>query len=351
MAVQLQSVLPVAEFRGSPRACGRGYGEVQAEAMRALLTMEVRPNRWRLRLAACCWQELGRWEKPVAEFVRGLAEGSGLTPAETTLLLLHEEIVHSKHCTALGATGPGTRDGRAIIGQNWDWASPLTPWPGLLRLRTNAMPATITYGYPGLWAAAGINEHGLALMWTSAGYRPKVAPLVGIPTYALIAGVLSRRTCREAIDLVERTPFAGCFIFFLADAAGEVWVLEAGGGRLEVVPCADVIGRANHYETAALRRFSRQRIPPDNLKENTRSRGRRMAELLRKHRGRIGPRTVESILCDHGRPPGLNICQHPLPGRHVVTIDSFYARPDRREFWIARGHPCRHRYERHPVLG
>lgn len=345
----LPSPIPESTYSGSPRACGRDYGQENAERIRALYTMETTPNRWRLALASKCRRVLEEWERPIVEFVRGISQGSGMSPDEITLLLLHEEIVHSKHCTAIAATGPGTRDGRAIAGQNWDWASPLGPWSSLLRLRTTVMPATLTYAFPGLWAAAGINEHGVSLLWTSAGYRPKVMPIVGVPTYALIAGILARRTARDAVELVRRTRFAGCFIFFIADAAGDVFVLEGGGGRLEVVPCADVISRANHYETAAMKHHSRQRTARESPKENTRARGRRAAELVRSAAGRMDAAAIEAILRDHGRPPGLSICQHPVPGRTMVTLDSFYVVPHKRELWLARGHQCRHRYEAHGI--
>jgi hypothetical protein len=36
-----------------------------------------------------------------------------------------------------------------VIGQNWDWAQSLYPWSSLVRLRTDSMPATLTYACPG----------------------------------------------------------------------------------------------------------------------------------------------------------------------------------------------------------
>src|SRR5688500_3249591 len=111
METKLSSHYEIAEFKGSALACGRAYGEAQAEAIRAFLFMEVAPDRARLNYARRCWRKLSEWEKPIAEFMRGIAQGSGLTIEETTLLLAHEEIVHTKNCTAFGATRTGTADG------------------------------------------------------------------------------------------------------------------------------------------------------------------------------------------------------------------------------------------------
>lgn len=345
----LASAHTVLDFAGPPRSCGRAYGESQAEAIGAFLAEEVPPDRTRMRYASQCWKILKGWKRPVVEFIHGMAQGCGRPIEEVTLLLLHEEIVHTKPCTGFGAMGDATRDGAPIIGQNWDWRPSLYPWSSLIRLATDSMPRTLTYAYPGLWASAGMNEHGMSLVWTGAGYLPKIRPRPGLPTYALIAGILACRTCREAIMLMDQTSIAGCFIFFLADAEGEVWVVEGLPGRIQPVQCQSAIGRANHYGCPESCEKSRQKLPRPTPIRNTASRGRRMAELLRQHRGRLDGALAQAILSDHGPRIGLSICQHPVPGRPSFTLDSFYALPAKKEFWIARGLPCRHEYACHRV--
>lgn len=335
-------------LKGSPRECGRQYGEANREAIDAFLWMEVTPDAQRLRYARRCWAVLRRWERPVVEFVKGMAEGSRLSTVELTLLLLHEEVFHAKPCTAVGATRHGTKDGRAIIGQNWDWNSSLYPWSSLTRLHAKGQPKQLLYSYPGLWASAGINEHGMSLVWTGAGYLPKVKPIVGVPTYALIAGILACRTCAEAIALLRKTKLAGCYVFFIADAKGEVYVLEGFPGRFEAVRCEDVITRANHYECERIARLAKQDIW-SNPKANTQFRGPRMAALGKRYRGQFDRIAMEKCLSDEGVGPGRNICQRAADSRRGMTIDSFYCVPSKREFWIARGIQSEHEYRRYKV--
>lgn len=350
MSPLLPSVHSLQELRGTARRCGRDYGETQAEAIDAFLHMEVAPDRQRLRYAGRCWEMLQQWRKPVPEFARGIAEGARLPVEEITLLLLHEEIVHTKPCTALGATRAGTKDGRPIIGQNWDWNSYLYPWSSLLRLRSDDGPAALHYAYPGLWAAAGINEHGLSLVWTGAGYLPKIKPIVGIPTYALIAGLLACKDCAKALALLRRTVNAGCFVFFIADAAGEVWVIEGVPGRMEMVRADDVITRANHYECAGIARRARQNLDQiENPLVSTQYRGPRMAALAQRFCGKINRHVMERCLRDEGVGDGRNICGRPKGTRRGLAIDSFYCLPVQREFWIARGIQTRHAYRRYRV--
>lgn len=345
----LPSIHTIHEFRGTARRCGEEYGRSQADWIRCFYAMETPPDPWRVRYAKRCWNHLRGWMPPITEWILGMAHGSGLSPEELTLLLLHEEIVHTKPCTAVGATREGTRDGHAIIGQNWDWNPRLYPWSSLLRARTDSMPRTLTYAYPGLWACAGVNEHGLSLVWTGTGYLPKIRPRDGIPTYALLAGIFTRHTCAEVIALCRRTRIAGSFIFFVADANGEVIVIESLNGDLEIERCKDVIDRANHYESERIVRLSGQKLPRDSYKVTTVNRTNRATAWMRKHNGRVDRHVVEGILRSHLPRPGMSICVHPVPGNNHcgITVDSFYALPSKREFWIARGLQCRHRYERY----
>jgi predicted choloylglycine hydrolase len=343
-----KSLYHLAEFRGTARDCGRGYGSSQAEAIGVFLHQQLQPDTLRVAYAERCSKILAEWEKPVFEFVQGMAEGSGRSLQEIVLVLLHEEICHVHSCTGIGATGKGTVDGSAVIGQNWDWDSALYPWSGLLRLHSDSMPGTLTYTYPGLWASAGMNEHGLSLVWTSSGLYPVFPCDVGVPTYALIAGIFTRRTCREAISLLQNTRNAGAFIFFLADAAGEVWVVEGMPGKVHPIECVEWIARANHFESEEMRRLSNQDLPP-KLNANSLSRATRMASLAKDHCGQITGELVTTFLSDHGVAPGLNICQHPARPGNGFTLDSFYLLPSRRQMWIARGLPCRHIYEKYIV--
>jgi hypothetical protein len=341
-----KSIYHLAEFRGTARDCGRDYGSSQAEAIGAFSQQQLQPDARRLGYAEHCTKILGEWEKPIFEFIQGMAEGSGRSLQETVLLLLHEEIGHAHSCTAIGATRNATIDRSSVIGQNWDWSNSLYPWSSLLRLHIDSMPATLTYTYPGLWAAAGMNERGLSLVWTSSPSFPMFPSDEGIPTYALIAGILTRRTCREAITLLQNTRNAGPFIFFLADATGEVWVIEALPGKVYPVECTDLIARANHFESEEMCRVSHQDVPSPN----SMSRARRMADLARAHRGQISGELVSTFLCDHGVGPGLDICQHATSLNHwILSLDSFYLLPSKREIWMARGSPCRHTYEKYCV--
>ena len=333
------------EVAGAARVCGQQYGEAQREGIDAFLHMAVAPDPKRLRYAARCWEVLKDWEPAVVDFVRGMAEGAGLTRAEATLLILHEEVEHLKHCTAVGATGAATRDGKPIIGQNWDWLSHLYAWSHLTRVAVRGQPKVLAYSFPGLWTGAGINEHGMSFVWTTGGAWPTVRPRVGIPSYALIAAILARKTCAEAIAMLRRTKNAGAFLFMIADATGEVWVVEGFPHTIEAVRCRDVLVRATYYETERMRRLSKQDVAGKIM--NTKYRGARMERMARAAIGNIDGPAVQRFLRDETNHTRHSICCRPKGDFRWATLDSFYCLPEKREFWIARGQPDRHVFKKY----
>ncbi|MCE9613474.1 MAG: C45 family peptidase [Lentisphaerae bacterium] len=343
----LTSEHTMVELAGSPRTCGRQYGDAMAERMEAFLHAEVTPDAQRLRYAARCWDVLRRWDPAVVQFIHGLAEGSGLSLVQVTLLLLHEEVEHLKHCTAIGATGAATRDGAPIIGQNWDWLSHLYPWSHLTRLKINGQPRALFYSYPGLWAGAGLNDYGLSFCWTSGGVWPKVKPKVGIPSYALIAGLLARRSCAEALTLLRRTRNAGAFIFMLADVKGALVVVEGVPHKIEIMPVHDIATRATYFESPRMCRLSRQDLTSKPV--NPQFRGERIAAMARRDAGHIDAARVESYLRDERETSVRSVCCQPKDDFRWMTLDSFYMLPRLREFWIARGSPRRHAFRRYEV--
>jgi len=332
-------LLTLTEVGGGARDAGRQYGRVFETEIMGFARQEVLPSKARLAYARKCWRHVERTSPTSAAFMRGLADGAHLSLDHITLLALHEEIVHQPHCTAFAATGNATRQGDTLVAMNWDWNSNLYPWPGLLRLAVHGQPRMLTYHYPGLWAGAGINEHGLAFMWTGSGYVPRVPPIVGVPTYVLIAELLWRSDVSEALAYLRSVTIAGAFIFFLGDASGRVVVVEGLPGRLIVDESGTALSRANHYAcTEAMACAKQQASFPRTT--STGYRASRMAALMGEHQGKLNVQRGKAILLDRDG-PGPWIHQFPY-GKQAsalggMTIDSLLADCRRRELHTCRG--------------
>ena len=245
-----QQVLQLTDVSGSPQDCGFAYGDSFAPLIFEFSAQEIKPSSSRLKYARNCWQCIEKDAAVSAAFIRGMSEATTIDTEHLTLLLLHEEIDQQSqfavpHCTAFAVRRSAMTD-NTIVAENWDWGPNCYYWPGLLKMKMQGSPVTLTYHYPGLWSACGINEHGLSLMWTG-GYNRPVKIAVGIPTYVLIAEILQLQTVNEAIRYLNAVNAAGAFIFLLGDATGDTCVVEVTPeGRItekSIFP----LYRANHF--------------------------------------------------------------------------------------------------------
>lgn len=334
------ATLEVTEIRGTACECGEAYGEAFEPLMMGFCQQEVAPDETRLAYAKRCWFHIERDAPLSAEFIRGMAAASHLSLAHVVLLTLHEEVAHMAHCTAFAAAGKATLEGNTIVGQNWDWPPSIYPWVGFLRTICEESPNTLTYNMPGLWACAGINDAGLALMWTTTGLFPPVPPEVGVPTYVMVAEILRQKTVEAAVDYVNRVKRAGTFNFLLGDAQGSVAVIEAIPGYV-AVERSESTSRANHFFDDEIIDLTKQSVG-DEVMETwaTMYRSERIADLLRQHHGSITPEVARHMLLDRdGEWPWLH--QYPAGAAAVslkaMTLDSFFAVCEERTLITCRG--------------
>jgi len=341
--------LSVTNVEGAVRQCGRLYGEQERESILGFLTSQISIRPRLLKFASGCWSNICETLPVVAEFCEGLAEGANLTTTHTTLLLLHEEVLHQEHCSIVGVSRAAACDGRSLVAQNWDWPATMYAWPKLLRLRTDSAPATLTYSFPGLWACAGVNDEGLAIGWSGAGYWPNVPPIRGVPTYALLAGLLLTRDVSEALDLLNSRCHAGSFIFFLADRAGELAVVEGWPGGLSVARNCDVELRTNHFLSPAAVSAVHQPDPASITESTTAQRLTSLQSLVASQAGRIDGIAIRNILSHEDVRAAYDI-DEVGPGYNSMTIDSLCIYPDNSQMWVARGLPDRHTFVCYPLV-
>src|SRR5688572_31563133 len=190
---------------GNPRERGRTYGQAFCPQIQAFLNTEIyqafnnhpATREEMRRYAAACAEQIKEYAPIIYGELEGMAEGAGLPLSEIVLITLHEELDHRgalpkvQHCTAVAVGPPDTSNGRAYVGQTWDWMPSVFGQSTMLHWQRDEGPSLLAYAYPGLWVGAGLNSAGLALCWTSANLGDKsLGARVGIPSYVLLAHLL-----------------------------------------------------------------------------------------------------------------------------------------------------------------
>ncbi len=328
---------------GRPRERGIQYGRRFREPVRAFLEREIysnfngnpSPRDAMLRYAAQCGRAVRRYSPLVADELGGMAEGAGLEFEEVVLITLHEELYHRgvlpsvDHCTALAAGPPDTRDGRAYVGQTWDWMVSVYGLSQLLLWQRPEGPDLLAYAYPGLWVGAGMNSAGIALCWTSGQGLDIPGPRVGIPSYVLIAQMLYQDSLKAAVEEARRAKHAGWFTFVLADGDGQLANVEGTPNELAV---------EFHRGHIARSYFGSRQLTRTPAAETVRfhPQCQRMADLLAGKKGQLDRSTLQGFFGDHES----TIC------KHWSTLDAMLFDCSAREAYLSRGPGCSGRWRK-----
>ena len=248
-APPLDEFPPAQEFAGSPRERGLAYGREFKDGIGEFLAREIHgafigPKHTKddvRRYAAACGREIAGFSPEIFSELEGIAEGAGIALEDAVMITLHEELYHRgvlpkvDHCTVVAAAPPVTRDGRAYLGQTWDWLESVYGTSRVLRWRRTAGPDVLAYGFPGLPVGAGLNAAGLALCWTSADLGDHaLGARVGIPSYVLLTHLLYQKSLDDAAAEARRAKHAGWFTFVMADGEGRLLNLEGSPAELAV---------------------------------------------------------------------------------------------------------------------
>lgn len=253
------------KIQGTPTRAGVQYGRKYRAEIYQFLNLLKNDNtfNWEgTREIAHRYEEFIKTFTPFTfAFLNGVAQGSKVDRLDLVTLLAHEEIVHHPHCTGISAKDPHTQ--KTVLGQTWDWAPRYAPFGSVVEYDIKGGQKVLSYHFPGLWSAMGINKAGLSLVWTGVGYYPNVKPMMGVPTYAIISELLQKKSVDEAVEFLERIPNAGSFAFLIADDH-ETAAIEAAPNKVVVDRESNTHLRANHYDMPELKDYTHQKLELDH---------------------------------------------------------------------------------------
>lgn len=290
---------------GAARERGEAYGRQFSAAIREFYASEIQQpfvghpasQQELLDYASRC-AEVVRDECPmIAEELDGIAAGSGLSFNEIVLINLHEELYHRGplpkhgHCTAV-ALAPSETGGPTFVGQTWDWMQTVAGKSSVLEWRREEGASVLAYGFPGMPFGAGMNEHGIALCWTSAALETQgVSPRVGLPSYVLIAHLLSQKDLDSVIRIAQRDRQAGWFTFVMADGKGHLVNIEGSPNGVAIEQSTSSVVRVG-YGTPQMQSTRPNGAPAQH------PRCERMCRLLEGSRGRNGQDMLQRYFSD-----------------------------------------------------
>ena len=346
-------------FSGTPKEIGLQHGETLKREIHELCGnllqryTDYSPHSNERSIIGFTARYLESTQKHVPELIEeieGIAEGAGLDFEKVFFMNCYDEMAYYNEtkeqvngCTLFLGTGRATADGRTYLGQGWD----MDPYfyPVITRLTPsgeNETPGVIMLTHPGIVGGAGINEHGLTLIWSTVKSTDEKT---GVPVTLLIRKVLAGKNLNDAVHTLLNTPRASGFNYMVANSSGG-FNIEATGSREEITYITAIHAHANHYEDRLLREYQ---IRPAVRSSNTYIRSGRMRQLLEDGFGQIDLEFCKKILCDHANYP-LGICRHIVEGESdSVTQAALIFIPGEKLMLASEGPPCEKGFELYPL--
>ena len=336
---------PIVEVRGKThREMGRVIGEQLQSAIEEILSELEIPGKHqssaaRSIIAGSFQERMSRYAPELLEEMKGIAEGSGV-PKEHIFIYNDlpemwqaDEFMQDmdRGCTALGFSdsplGP-------IVGKNNDIGENKAKYHIPHRYSfPNGRKALIST-WPGtVWAAAFVNDHGVATGGASVG-SATINP-DGFPSN-FDNRVLAERakSLQEALELIRSLPISShAFTGILADEEAILGLEVSVGGMAVKEPINGACWGVNHFIESEM--ITRQNVSAEIL-ANSWARWVRLEE-----RTKSVPHTVDgmkSILAYHA--DWGSICQHGKGPKRMHSSASYVMIPKERKIHFTYGKPC-----------
>jgi len=355
-------MIPIIDLGNDPRERGRLHGD----ALRFDIEQNLDTYFRRFAGFGCAREgilsESEKWiphlERLDPEFtaeLRGVAEGSGFSTPEITMLNVRYELyaglvrqaataatrVGVDGCTSFAVMPECTKNHETLIGQNWDW-----PDLKVMIARVHRKDKTdfICLGETGtVGGMQGVNQEGMgvainALLSVQDGKNAYEKPF-----RMRVRDILNARNMHEAILAISGTKRVAAMNFLIGHADGEAIDIEAGPDREAFLyPEGGILTHSNH--------FCKLEIESDVARfwPNTMYRNVRLARLLKQ----CQPLDVDKIkrqMSDHFAFPH-SICAHidddEPENIRLGTRSSILISLNTRTMYVTDGVPCESEYEK-----
>ncbi|MEI5993570.1 C45 family autoproteolytic acyltransferase/hydolase [Candidatus Enterococcus mansonii] len=273
----------------------------------------------------------------VAE-MQGVANGSGLDFQEILYLYTVYErsffdALISDKCTSFAVSGHATIDGSVICGQTND--ERLDEYRAEVdcvvhHVDTESELESLIYSHPGIPAYMGMNNYGLAVMWTyiDNGLRQE-----GVPTAGIIRELINKKTLKEAREYLYTVPHAVPNQFSLSHSLEGIASFECFPNKIYEHKTSDVMIHANHNSIAL-------QEPEEGGSKTSHSRFEAMEAIVTESYGMIDANVGKQFLANHRNFP-KSVCNHPSPEHPMSkSLASMVFDLGKGEMHLAFGNAC-----------
>lgn len=321
------------EYASQLEGLGRSLAEASPETLD--------PPAERRALARKCAAHVAEHAPFLLEELEGIADATGLETdvVETVPLALDARA----GCSLVAVAGERTVGRTPLFARNHDFYPSFRDFATCYRTEPADGLASIGCSCVYVGRCDGVNEAGLAIGFAEV---PPHEFEPGVTWQLAVRAVLDTcRTVTEAVEFLESIPHATNVNFLVADASGEIAIVEASPAEATAIfPDDDIVSVTREFRTESMREYqSTDRTPADC------SRRRAVAEWFDEQDRRVTEADLQTAMGD----PDVGVCW-PVDERREdprSTIWSWTIDPAERVGHLARDSPIETPYEAVRVPG
>jgi isopenicillin-N N-acyltransferase-like protein len=360
--------IPVLDLGDDPRERGRLHGDGLrtdiAENLDIYFRRFARLGYSQATVLAESEKWVSRLEPLDPEFnaeLKGIAEGSGFSIPEITMLNVRYELIVGlmrqaaagavrpgvDGCTSFAVMPEGTKTHETMIGQNWDWIPSVKTM--IARVHREQKTDFICLGETGtVGGMQGVNREGIGVVINALLSAQDGKNAYEKPFRMRVRDILNARNMHEAILAITGTKRVAAMNFLIAHAEGEAIDLEAGpDGEAFLYPTDGILTHSNHFCKLDIE-SDVARLWPNSMYRNV-----RLARLLRQQQP-LDIEGIKNLMSDHFSHPH-SICAHVDENEpenlRLETCCSVLICLNSRTMYITNGSPCTSAYEGFGLAG
>jgi isopenicillin-N N-acyltransferase like protein len=291
-----------------------------------------------------------KFDPVLIQQLKGQADGAEVTFDEVFALRCWFELrFHYKHlttlCTSFAATGKATRNGKMIIGQNFDVLPGSTLDMVRIKREDGSRELSLVF-----WGGGEltINSYGVGIVLnvvTSLDADQRLC----VPCCCLMPKVMREKRLGDALGTLC-THGRSMLHYMIGRSEGEIFSVETMPDDFNVTqPLDDFLVHTNHYITE---RFKVGDAKGLATRGGSYVRQQRLNRLMKSAHGDITPERMMEFMSDHNNYP-VAICGHPNtevpPDARSMTVSSVIMVPEEKVMYVTFGNPCEYSYEKYTL--
>ncbi len=274
----------------------------------------------------------------IAEELKGLAEGAGITYEDAVLLQIRVELIGFNEqnilegdCSTIGVQKSSKE---VVTGQTIDLPGNMTHLGCVFRIipENESSPGILMYGFVGLLGYLGMNTHGLSIninMVMSDGWQPGVSP------YLLVRHLLGLSSIEECISELKRIKISSSRSFLIGDGKKLINV-ECTPTEFRILE-GPLLFHTNHFLHDELKEKDTIHFL---FKNSSIKRLKLLQQLLPGELENLDAERLFEIFADHSLYP-VGICAHAEGNiRRSETVGAVVMEPAKGTFHVRKGHVC-----------